>query len=106
MQKSCDQQNGLRSKLRTDAQTFHKGNKEITMKRHIHTTVALFGIMAIALLLSGCASPTLMDQSEVGRYEMRADRDPLDDLFAEHVHFTREAAAGGKGVGGGGCGCN
>ena len=39
-------------------------------------------------------------------YTMRPDRDPLSDMFAEHVYFTREAAAGGRGVGGGGCGCN
>jgi hypothetical protein len=24
----------------------------------------------------------------------------------EHVYFSREAASGGKGVGGSGCGCN
>jgi hypothetical protein len=37
---------------------------------------------------------------------MRADRDPLDSSFREHIYFTREAATGGTGVGGGGCGCN
>jgi hypothetical protein len=37
---------------------------------------------------------------------MRSDRDPLDTVLSEHVHFTREAASGGRGVGGGGCGCN
>lgn len=37
---------------------------------------------------------------------MRADRDPLGTQFSEHVWFSREAASGGRGVGGGGCGCN
>jgi hypothetical protein len=37
---------------------------------------------------------------------MRPDRDTLADGLYEHVYFTREAAAGGRGVGGGGCGCN
>jgi hypothetical protein len=37
---------------------------------------------------------------------MRGDRDPAGLLLAEHMWFSREAAAGGRGVGGGGCGCN
>ncbi|HEX8956149.1 MAG TPA: DUF4266 domain-containing protein [Burkholderiaceae bacterium] len=32
--------------------------------------------------------------------------DPLDAKFAEHIYYSREAASGGSGVGGGGCGCN
>jgi hypothetical protein len=39
-------------------------------------------------------------------YTMRADRDPLGEVYSEHVYFTRESASGGRGVGGGGCGCN
>jgi hypothetical protein len=37
---------------------------------------------------------------------MRADRDPCSTMMAEHKWFSREAATGGRGVGGGGCGCN
>jgi hypothetical protein len=37
---------------------------------------------------------------------MRADRDPLGTGESEHVYFSREDASGGRGVGGGGCGCN
>jgi hypothetical protein len=37
---------------------------------------------------------------------MRPDRDPLGDGFMDHTYFSREAATGGHGVGGGGCGCN
>ncbi|HQA35203.1 MAG TPA: DUF4266 domain-containing protein [Casimicrobium huifangae] len=32
--------------------------------------------------------------------------DPLDEAFSQHVYFSKEAASGGTGVGGGGCGCN
>ena len=32
--------------------------------------------------------------------------DPLGVKFSEHVYYSREAASGGSGVGGGGCGCN
>ena len=46
------------------------------------------------------------ERATLGDYLMRSDRDPLTDSFSEHVYFTREAAAGGRGVGGGGRGCN
>jgi hypothetical protein len=39
-------------------------------------------------------------------YTMRPDRNPLAQAQAEHVWFSREASQGGRGVGGGGCGCN
>jgi len=39
-------------------------------------------------------------------YTMSADRDPLGSQLLEHVYFSREAATGGAGVGGAGCGCN
>ena len=69
---------------------------------------ALF-FLALTVLLAGsggCASVQPWERAHLGDYLMRSDRDPLDDSLAEHVYFTREAAAGGRGVGGGGCGCN
>ena len=54
----------------------------------------------------GCASVNPWERGSLADYTMRPDRDPLDDTFREHVFFTREAASGGRGVGGGGCGCN
>lgn len=32
--------------------------------------------------------------------------DPLEAAADEHIYFSKEAASGGSGVGGGGCGCN
>jgi hypothetical protein len=58
------------------------------------------------LVLAGCATVEPWERGKTADYTMRADRDPLVDMLAEHVYFTREAAAGGRGVGGGGCGCN
>ena len=55
---------------------------------------------------AGCSSVKPWEMGTFATYGMRADRDPIDDTFAEHVHFTREASSGGRGVGGGGCGCN
>jgi Domain of unknown function (DUF4266) len=75
--------------------------------------LALFaGAGAIALaVLGGCANPDLVkvhpwERTTLADYTMRADRDPLATAMAEHVYFSREAATGGRGVGGSGCGCN
>jgi hypothetical protein len=59
-----------------------------------------------ALGLQGCASVKPWERGIMSDYTMRPDRDPLNDSLSEHIYFTREAAAGGRGVGGGGCGCN
>jgi len=32
--------------------------------------------------------------------------DRIEEFFDGRVYFSREAAFGGKGIGGGGCGCN
>jgi hypothetical protein len=37
---------------------------------------------------------------------MRFDADPLEDRFRQHMFGSREAADGGYGHPGGGCGCN
>ncbi len=55
---------------------------------------------------SGCATVKPWDRDTLADYTMRADRDPLTIATDEHIYFSREAASGGRGVGGGGCGCN
>ena len=45
-------------------------------------------------------------RGKLAEYSMRPDRDPLALTLGEHVFFSREAATGGRGIGGGGCGCN
>jgi hypothetical protein len=38
--------------------------------------------------------------------EMQLAVDPMEVGFDEHIYFSKEAAHGGDGLGGGGCGCN
>jgi hypothetical protein len=73
--------------------------------------LSLLGAALAAGLMGGCASHDLVrvkpwQRATLADYTMRPDRDPLDGTFSEHVYFAREAASGGKGVGGTGCGCN
>ncbi len=37
---------------------------------------------------------------------MSLDADPLDLAIDDHIYFSKEASSGGRGFGGGGCGCN
>jgi thiol-disulfide isomerase/thioredoxin len=38
--------------------------------------------------------------------EMQLICDPLEIEFDDHIYFSKEASSGGRGFGGGGCGCN
>jgi thiol-disulfide isomerase/thioredoxin len=42
----------------------------------------------------------------LARESMRLDADPITLAFDDHVYFSKEASSGGRGFGGGGCGCN
>jgi hypothetical protein len=55
---------------------------------------------------AGCANVKPWQRAQLSDRIMRADRDPVGVAMAEHMYFSREAASGGRGVGGGGCGCN
>jgi len=72
------------------------------MKPKLLLLVAVSGIA----LTSGCAHVNPWERGTLADYTMRADREPLATAFSEHMWFSREAASGGRGVGGGGCGCN
>jgi hypothetical protein len=70
----------------------------------------LLGAVA-AGLLSGCASTQLVrvhpwERGALADVAMNPDRDPLGSSLSDHVYLSREASAGGRTVGGAGCGCN
>ena len=69
-------------------------------------TPLLLVCAALVMTCAGCANVKPWERGTLSDYTMRADRDPLFDTLSEHVWFSREAAYGGRGVGGGGCGCN
>jgi hypothetical protein len=68
--------------------------------------IAVLCVAAALALCAGCAGLKPWERVKLADYLMRPDRDPLRGSLADHVYFTREAAAGGGSVGGGGCGCN
>ena len=61
---------------------------------------------AAVLLATGCVNVKPWQRGTLAEPIMNPARDPIGEAQAEHVFFSREAANGGRGVGGGGCGCN
>ncbi len=70
-----------------------------------HTLRALVWLASVTAL-TGCQNVKPWQRGTLSDMTMRADRDPLGMAMSEHMYFSREAASGGRGVGGGGCGCN
>jgi hypothetical protein len=74
------------------------------VKRHL-----LIAGLAAAASLSGCsgfALPQPWEKGNLARPEMTMAGDPLEQRYQQHIYTSKEAASGGYGVGGGGCGCN
>lgn len=79
-------------------------------------SVIRWGILTLSVgLLTACSGlPTQMqalgvqpwERDILARPNMQLDAAPLDSAFDEHIYFSKEAASGGRGFGGGGCGCN
>lgn len=64
--------------------------------------------IALALLASGCANLGVQpwERDVLARPEMSLDSDPITAGLDDHIYFSKEASSGGRGFGGGGCGCN
>lgn len=54
--------------------------------------------------LSGCVAVKPWQRDLHAREDMQPNS--LDASIDEHIYFSKEASSGGRGFGGGGCGCN
>ncbi len=66
----------------------------------------LVALLTCATLLSGCAGVKPWERDLLAKPQMALDSDPLQTAYDEHIYFSKEASSGGRGFGGGGCGCN
>jgi hypothetical protein len=64
------------------------------------------GVVVLLALAVGCAPVKPWQRGTLADPIMQANRDPLGQSLIDHVYFSREAAWGGRSVGGAGCGCN
>jgi len=68
-----------------------------------HAVLILFFMLVI---FSGCAPVKPWERDILAQDKMKLDPNPVETALDEHIYFSKEAASGGQGVGGGGCGCN
>lgn len=63
-------------------------------------------LAAILMLLTACAPVQPWERGRLAKPQMALEQDALLAAMDEHVYSSKEAASGGTGAVGGGCGCN
>ena len=74
----------------------------------LRRSLALASLIATLAVLNGCSSIGVKpwQRDLLARPAMQLNAYPLDAAIDDHVYFSKEASSGGRGFGGGGCGCN
>tara|TARA_B110000881_G_scaffold208986_1_gene214698 strand:- start:250 stop:480 length:231 start_codon:yes stop_codon:yes gene_type:complete len=65
-------------------------------------------LIPVGFVLSACSNLGVhpWERELLAKKEMSISAEPLDNALDDHIYFSKEASSGGKGFGGGGCGCN
>lgn len=68
-------------------------------------------ILALTMLTLGACSHLDLgvkpwERGLLAKKEMQFGSAAVDDVIDDHMYFSKEASSGGRGFGGGGCGCN
>ena len=64
-------------------------------------------VLALLMSLTGCTHQVMpWERGFLAKPQMQLDTDPERSKIMKHTFSSKEAATGGYGVGGGGCGCN
>lgn len=68
---------------------------------------AMLAVLTI-MASTGCSSMGVepWERDVLAKEEMQLVADPLEAAIDDHIYFSKEASSGGRGFGGGGCGCN
>ena len=70
--------------------------------------IRILALAAAALAAGGCADlgARPWQRGVLARADMQVEADPIQAGLDDHIYFSKEASSGGRGFGGGGCGCN
>jgi hypothetical protein len=65
-------------------------------------------LILLVIFSSGCSSMGVepWERDILAKDEMQLTSDPIEAATDDHIYFSKEASSGGRGFGGGGCGCN
>ena len=71
-------------------------------------TVFRITLILVSVASTGCASIGVepWQRDVLARQDMQLTTDPVEAAIDDHIYFSKEASSGGRGFGGGGCGCN
>jgi hypothetical protein len=66
--------------------------------------------MCILVAAAGTACTSVgvepWERGVLAKEQMQLVTDPVEAGIDDHIYFSKEASSGGRGFGGGGCGCN
>jgi hypothetical protein len=74
--------------------------------KHYWTTLRNISLALAMLTLSACAAVQPWERGRLAKPQMALDSDLLLSGIDAHTYSSKEAASGGIGPAGGGCGCN
>ena len=63
-------------------------------------------LVLAGLGIPGCATVHPWDRDLMAKKSMRFVPLPHEMAVDDHIYFSKEGTSGGRGFGGGGCGCN
>ena len=65
-------------------------------------------VISILCLTTACSSLGVQpwERDLLAKKSMQLNAYPLEAATDDHTYFSKEASSGGRGFGGGGCGCN
>jgi len=68
------------------------------------------GNMCVLLVVTGAGCTSMgvepWERDVLAKERMQLGTDPVEAGIDDHIYFSKEASSGGRGFGGGGCGCN
>ncbi len=78
------------------------------MKKPARFILLVLSSLILLAVLQGCAAVgvNVWQRDVLSKPQMQLDGDAERRAMDDHVYFSKEASSGGRGFGGGGCGCN
>jgi len=70
--------------------------------------LAILFFLTLITGITGCVVMPVKpwERDLLAQPQMQLVPDTIEAGLEEHIYFSKEAASGGQGIGGGGCGCN
>ncbi len=80
----------------------------MTLIRSGRVATSALALSAALTQINACSSWGVQpwERELLAKPAMHLTSSPVEAAIDDHIYFSKEAATGGRGFGGGGCGCN